>query len=273
MNLFKEVLPIRKPIIGMIHLPPLAGYPEHQPISVTRRRIISEAKNLEEGGVHAIMIENNYSTPHREFVRKAEALEMKRLVDAVVRSVRIPVGVDVLWNDFYTALDICRNTGARFIRIASYVDDVMTNYGVMIGRADEAMAYRKQLGLERGVAVLADVQVKHSKMIDKSKSLRQSVREAVNKGVDAIIITGTWTGVAPIMKDLHIARHFGRGLPIVVGSGSTPDNMGELFTSADAIIVGSAIMTDRVVDRSKLDTYMERYQSLRVRNFRKNSLQ
>lgn len=269
MNIFKEIVPMRKPIIGMIHLPPLAGYPEHQPIAVIRRRILQEAKDLEEGGVHAIMIENNYSTPHREFVRKAEALEMKRLVNTVVQAVHIPVGVDVLWSGFQTAFDICRDTGARFVRVASYVDDVVTNYGVMIGRANEAMAYRKKLGLERRVAVLADVQVKHSEMIDKAKPLRQSVDEAVRKGADAIIITGTWTGVAPIMKDLHIARHFGRGLPIVVGSGSTPDNMGELFTSADAIIVGSAIMTDRVVDKNKLHTYMERYRSLRVRNFRR----
>lgn len=269
MNIFKEVLPMRKPIIGMIHLPPLAGYPEHQPISVTRRRILLEAKDLEDGGVHAIMIENNYSTPHREFVHKAEALEMKRLVDAVVRSVHIPVGVDVLWSGYQTALNICRDAGARFVRVASYVDDVATNYGVMVGRADEVMAYRKQLGLEQSVAVLADVQVKHSEMLDKTKPLRQSVGEAVKKGADAIIITGTWTGVAPIMKDLHIARHFGRGLPVVVGSGSTPDNMDELFTSADAIIVGSAIMTNRVVDRSKLHMYMEQHQSLRVRNFRR----
>lgn len=269
MNLFKEILPMKKPIIGMIHLPPLAGYPEHQPIALTRRRVLQEAKNLNESGVHGIMVENNYSTPHREFVKPAEALEMTRLVDSIVRSVRIPVGVDVLWSGYRTAFDICKATGAKFIRVASYVDDVITRYGVMVGRADEVMAYRAKLGLNNSVAVLADVQVKHSEMIDKTKPLRQSVREAVIKKADAIIITGTWTGVAPIMKDLHIARYFGGGLPIIVGSGSTLGNMEELFTSSDAIIVGSAIMTDRVVDKGKLHAYMERYQSLRVRNFRR----
>jgi len=269
MNLFKEVLPMRKPIIGMIHLPPLAGYAGHQPIEITRRRIVEEAKNLEEEGVHAIMVENNYSVPHREFIRPAEAREMTRLVGAIVESVAIPVGVDVLWSGFQAAFDMCVSTGARFVRVASFVDDVKTQYGVMIGRADEAMTYRRKLGLHKRVAVLADVQVKHSDMIDKAKPLRRSVREAVDKGADAIIITGTWTGVAPIMKDLRVARHFGRGLPIVVGSGSTSDNMEELFMSSDAIIVGSAIMTDRVVDRSKLQAYMERYRSLRVRNFRR----
>ncbi|MEK7533678.1 MAG: BtpA/SgcQ family protein [Patescibacteria group bacterium] len=270
MSLYKEIFPERKSIIGMIHLPPLVGYPEHQPVAMTRHRILEEAKHLEESGVHAIMVENNYSTPHKEFVKPAEALEMTRLVDSVVRSVRIPVGVDVLWSGYRTAFDICKATGARFIRVASYVDDVMTRYGLMIGRADEAMAYRRRLGLERNVAVFADVQVKHSEMIDKAKPLRRSVREAVVKGADGIIVTGTWTGVAPIMSDLHIARHFGRGLPIVVGSGSTPENMGDLFTSSDALIVGTAIMTDRVVDRSKLDAYMDAYRSLRIRKFRKS---
>lgn len=269
MNLFKEILPMRKPIVGMIHLPPLVGYEGHRPISETRRRILTEARHLEEAGAHAIMVENNYSVPHREFVRKAEALEMMRLVDSVVRSVRIPVGVDVLWSGYQTALDICNATGAQFIRVASFVDDVRTRYGVMVGRADEAMRYRRRLGLQRRVAVITDVQVKHSEMINGGKPLRQSVREAVEKGADGIIITGTWTGVAPIMGDLRIARRFGKGLPIIVGSGSTPENMGELFTSSDAIIVGTAIMTDRVVDRMKLDRYMDAYRSLRVRNFRK----
>lgn len=273
MSLFKEVLPMRKPIIGMIHLPPLAGYPDHQPIGITRRRILQEAKDLEEGGVHAIMVENNYSVPHREFVRKAEALEMKRLVHAVVRSVRVPVGVDVLWSGFRTALDICKDAGARFIRVASFVDDVKTNYGIMVGRSDEVMAYRRQLGLDRSVAVIADVQVKHSEMINKKKPLRESIQQAVVKGADGIIITGTWTGVAPIMADLRIARRFARGLPVIVGSGSTPDNMNGLFSSADAIIVGSAVMTDRVVDRKKLDVYMDAYRSLRVRKFRNVKVQ
>ena len=269
MNLFKELFPVKKPIIGMIHLPPLAGYDGHLPIAQTRTRILREARDLEAQGVHGIMIENNYSVPHREFIRKAEALEMKRLVRSVTRVVQIPVGVDVLWSSYQAAFSICKETGARFVRIASFVDDVATRYGVMVARGAEAVAERKKLGLAGKVAILADVQVKHSTMIDPNKPLRRSVDEAVEGGADAIIVTGTWTGVAPIMRDLHIARHFGRGLPIVVGSGSTPDNMGELFTSADAIIVGSAIMTDRIVDKQKVSSYMDRYRSLRVRNFRK----
>lgn len=273
MSSFKEIFPQRKSVIGMIHLPPLAGYPGHQPIALTRKRILQEAKDLEESGVHAIMVENNYSTPHREFVKPAEALEMTRLVRSVVRSVHIPVGVDVLWSGYKTALDICNVAGARFVRVASYVDDVMTQYGLMVGRADEAIAYRRTLGLEKKVAVIADVQVKHSEMVDTTKPLRRSVREAVAKDADGIIITGTWTGVAPIMSDLRIARHFGRGTPIIVGSGSTPENMGSLFSSADAIIVGTAVMTNRVIDRAKLDVYMDAYRSLREYNFRKNSLQ
>ncbi len=269
MKLFKELFPVKKPIIGMIHLPPLAGYEGHLPIAQTRKRILREAHDLEERGVHGIMIENNYSVPHREFIKKAEALEMQRLVHAVTRSVEIPVGVDVLWSGYQAALRMCKETGARFIRVASFVDDVETTYGVMRARGREAVAERKKLKLNDAVAILADVQVKHSRMLDPTKPLRRSVREAVEEGADAIIVTGTWTGVAPLMKDLHIARHFGRGLPIVVGSGSAPDNMGELFTSADAIIVGSAMMTDRVIDRQKVATYMDRYRSLRVRNFRK----
>lgn len=262
MKLIQKMFVNPKPIIGMIHSPPLIGYPGYPGITVIRNRIAEEAKILEKAGIHGIIVENNYDIPHKEFVDTAVGAIMTMLVDTVVSCVSVPVGVSVLWNDYKTALGICAATGASFIRVPAFVDDVRTKYGDMIARADEVVARRKLLDLDNKVAILADVQVKHSEMIDKNKTLATSVRQAIKKEADAIIITGKWTGDAPILGDLQIAKRYALNLPVLVGSGSNVDNLSDLLRLCDGIIVGTAIMNKGVVNRNKIDAYMRMYKQL-----------
>lgn len=262
MNILNTIFHSQKPIIGMIHFPPLIGYEKYPGIEFIKKRIIKETKILNKSGVHAIMVENNYDIPHKEFVDKEITSMMAVLTNVVVQQTTLPVGVDVLWNDYQSALGICAATGAQFIRIAAFVDDVRTIYGNMNAVADDAIAYRKKLGLEKTVAILADVQVKHSEMIDKNKPLSLSVKQAVQKGADSIIVTGKWTGDAPIEDHLKIAKQHAGKIPVFVGSGSNRENMHALLNIIDGIIVGTAIMSDGVVDATELHAYMKTYRKI-----------
>ena len=57
-------------------------------------------------------------------------------------------------------------------------------------------------------------------------------------GADGIIITGIATGQAIRIDDLGTAR-IATQLPLLVGSGVTPDSVANVFAYADAVIVGS----------------------------------
>jgi predicted TIM-barrel enzyme len=94
------------------------------------------------------------------------------------------------------------------------------------------------------VLILADIQKKHaSHAITADLSLADLAHGAEFFGADAVIVTGTVTGQPTDPLDVEVARKATR-LPIVVGSGVTPDTVATLFTHADALIVGTAIKHD-----------------------------
>jgi len=254
----KKIFSVEKPIIGMIHFPPLIGYPDYPGIKKIEKRVLGEVEILNKGGVHSIMIENNYDIPHHEFVSPEITAMMAKLADLVVRNTNLPVGIDVLWNDFKSALGICAASGLSYFRVPAFVDSVRTVYGDMPARSKEVVSCRKKLGLEN-IAIFADVQVKHSEMVDPKKPLSLSVAQAFDSFAGAIIVTGKWTGDSPKVDDLKVARQTAGERPIIVGSGSTAENLKTLFEYTDGIIVGTAIMTDGVVDEKKLKIYMDSY--------------
>src|SRR5579862_8334300 len=59
-NALERLFPARKPIIGVIHLPPLPGAPRYdgQPMSAIYAAAEADAKTLSQGGVDGIILEN-----------------------------------------------------------------------------------------------------------------------------------------------------------------------------------------------------------------------
>ncbi|MFC1700181.1 BtpA/SgcQ family protein [Patescibacteria group bacterium] len=96
MSLFDK----EKFLIGMVHLKPLVGYEGFVSIEDVAKDAISDALKLKEAGFDAIMIENNYDIPHKEFITK----ENEECFNEVVKSIREAVGkeailgINALWN-------------------------------------------------------------------------------------------------------------------------------------------------------------------------------
>ncbi|MBS3085579.1 hypothetical protein J4225_02740 [Candidatus Pacearchaeota archaeon] len=166
---------------------------------------------------------------------------MKKLTKEIIQISKIPVGVCVLWNDFGSALAIAKETGAQFIRVPVFVDNVKNIFGEVKANPEAVISARKKLGTEN-VLIFADIQVKHAEMTDKDKKLEESARQAKEKGADAIIVTGKWTGDAPILMDLQKARKgVGKEFPIIIGSGADSQNINKLFEIADAAIISTSL--------------------------------
>jgi predicted TIM-barrel enzyme len=112
------------------------------------------------------------------------------------------------------------------------------------------IAYREQIGAQH-IALLTDIQVKYSTLLESGKTLEQSARQAAAAGADAIIVTGSATGHAPDAADLRAAQ--AAGLPVLIGSGLTAANASAIWPLADGTIVGTALRSgsgafDRVVE-------------------------
>ena len=130
-------------------------------------------------------------------------------------------------------------TGATFIRVPVFVDTVITSDGIVKPCAKELQRYRKLLGAET-IALLCDIQTKHTFMLSSSISIEESALMAQECGADALIITGAHTGSASPVETIREVRKV-TNLPLIAGSGVNAENAADQLSVVDAAIVGSAM--------------------------------
>ncbi len=231
-------------LIGMIHLPPLPGSPAcEQSLAQICRQACRDARVLAEAGFDAVMIENFGDAPFRpDRVDPHTVACMTAAADAVRREIAIPVGINVLRNDPIAALAVAAACGAAFIRINVHVGVCAADQGLLQGRADETLRFRRRIGCD--AAVLADVHVKHARPLV-PQSIAEAAEETAYRGrADGLIVSGPATGRPAAMEDLKAVRAAVPDRPLLVGSGASAGTVRELLTVADGVIVGTSIKRD-----------------------------
>jgi uncharacterized protein len=242
--MLEEVFGTKNPVIGVIHLLPLPGShrwdAQMEPVLA---RAEQEAAALASGGVNAILVENFFDMPFTKGrVDTACACAMTLAVTRVQAIARLPVGVNVLRNDALSAMAIAAATGACFIRVNVHTGAMLTDQGLIEGNAHELLSYRRQLGAERRVRILADVMVKHAWPLDSAADIGQYARDTAFRGLaDAIIVSGAATGLPPDPAELHAVRDAVGNHTVLIGSGTTNENCASLLAVADGIIVASSL--------------------------------
>ena len=231
-----------RPLIGMIALPPLPGYPSFTSVDALVEAALADLTALESGGVDGVLVENDFDQPHTLAGGAEIVAAMTRVTSEVVRRASVPVGIEVLLNDWRSSLAVAAASGARFIRLDFFVDRVRSTLGIIEPEPAAIVAYRRLIRAEH-VQMFADLQVKYSAMADGPKPIAQSAREAGEAGADAVIVTGSETGVGPAVEDLRHAR--AGGVPVLIGSGLSPGNAVQLAPQADGYIVGTSMRSGR----------------------------
>lgn len=254
MSRFSILFGRSKPIIGMIHLPPLPGYTNSQGIDYAIRHAVADLRVLEEGGVDGVLIENEYDRPHQVSAAPEIIAAMTRIARAVVQeSETAVVGCEILLNDPKASIAVANASGADFIRTDYFVDRMTRpEYGEFHIDPDGLLAYRTAVGADN-ILILADIQVKYAKMVI-PQPLKVSAATAIAKGADAIVVTGDASGKAPSAEKLRDAA--GAAIPVLVGSGLDSDNVETLLPASDGAIVGTSIMVDKAVDSDALELLM-----------------
>ena len=231
----------RPTLIGMIHLPALPGSPAHMfPMEEIIERALADAHTLQGAGFNALMIENFGDAPFAaDQLSSASLAAMAVVADRVRTAVALPIGVNALRNDALAALGIAVAVGASFVRVNVHTGVTATDQGMLTGRADETLRYRKLLGAR--VAILADVHVKHGRSISEP-DIASAARDTAYRGLaDGLVVTGSATGVGVDPQDLRRVRSAVPDRRIFVGSGATPSTIASLLHSADGVIVGSGL--------------------------------
>jgi uncharacterized protein len=241
-----------KVLLGMVHLPPLPGSPGHQgsPLEEVLASARRDAEALLDGGMDGYLIENFGDTPF--FAERVPPHVLTVLVRIALalphppgRSPPALRGVNVLRNDAQGALAVAFAAGLDLIRVNVHAGAMVTDQGLIEGRAAETLRLRALLGAE--VAILADVLVKHAAPLGSGAALDPGAlaRDLVERaGADGLIVTGAATGAAADSGRLKAVRAAAAGRPVLVGSGVTPRTVAKLLELADGAIVGTSLKED-----------------------------
>jgi len=238
-----------KAVIGVIHCLPLPGSPGYdgEAPEVIVAHAVEEAQRYERGGVHGLIVENHGDIPFSkpEDLGPETAALMAVIVHRVRCAVALPVGVNVLANGVIQALAVAWSAGGTFVRVNQWTNAYVANEGIIEGPAASATRYRARLRAQ-GVKVFADVHVKHgSHAIVADRSLAELTRDAEFFDADAVIATGHRTGDAADLQEASTIAG-STSLPLLIGSGVTPENAGDLLRVADGLIVASSLKEEGV---------------------------
>ncbi len=254
----------RKAVIGVIHSLPLPGSPgyEGQPMDGIVAFAVEEAQRYRDGGVDGLIVENHGDIPFSkpEHLGPETAACMAVMTDAVRRAAGLPLGVNVLANGAVQALAVAKAAGAAFVRVNQWANAYVANEGFIEGPAALATRYRAMLH-GRDIRIFADVHVKHgAHAVTADRSIPELARDVEFFDADVAIATGQRTGDSATMEELRTIAD-GTALPVVVGSGVNPDNVGDIFSVADGVIVASYLKRDGVwwnpVDPDRLRRFMQ----------------
>lgn len=254
----------RKTVIGVIHSKALPGSPAYQgeDLEEIYAYAVEEARRYARGGVHGLIVENHGDIPFSkpDDLGPETAAVMAVMTDRVRQSVDLPVGVNVLANGALHALAVAQAGGAAFVRVNQWTNAYVANEGLIEGPAAKATRYRAWLRANH-IKVFADVHVKHgSHAIVADRSIPEMTRDAEFFDADVVIATGQRTGDAARLDEVRTIKEATQ-LPLLIGSGVTEENIADLLSVADGVIVASSLKEEGVwwtpVSEAKVRSLMD----------------
>lgn len=267
MDRFQSVFGAAKPVIAMVHLGALPGAPLHDAGAGLEGLVEAAGADLDAlqgAGVDAVMFGNENDRPYELRADAASTAAMAYVIGRLADRLRVPFGVDVLW-DPQATMALAAATGARFARevfTGLYASDM----GLWAPDAGKAMRERARLG--RGdLLALFNVGAEFAGSLDPRPLAERARSAAFSSLPDAVLVSGGMTGEAPRMEDLRSVKAALPGMPVLANTGVRHDTVAEVLGVADGCVVGSALKrggdTWKGVDPARAGDFMARVAALR----------
>ena len=265
--MLNETFGSSKPIIAMVHFPPLPGTPLYDAKGGMQKIIDSAARDiaaLQKGGVDALMFGNEGDRP---YVLKATPSTLSAYAFAVGQlrgQITVPFGVNYLWDPYATvALGIA--TGAAFVReIFTGVYD--SDMGLWVPNAADALRLRAEC--QRGdLKVMYNINAEFASPAG-SRTIAQRAKSAVFASLaDIVLVSGPATGEAVELSNLKEAKSAIPATPVFANTGVNLDNVAAILKAGDGAIIGTHFKVDgdtwNPVDGERVKRFMEKVRSLR----------
>jgi membrane complex biogenesis BtpA family protein len=253
-------------LIGVLHVGALPGTPEGRlRVEALVEQAVAEARHYQAAGFHGLLIENTHDRP---YLKGGVGPEIVAALTAIGREVRravpLPLGVQALAAANREALAVAQASGACFVRVEGFVFAHVADEGLIQGCAGELLRFRRAIGADE-VRVFADIKKKHAAhALTSDVDLAETAHAAQFFLADGVVVTGTATGRPADPGDVASAAEAVE-LPTLVGSGVTPENIGD-YPAADGLIVGSSVkrggLWSAPLEPSRLDALVRAFERI-----------
>lgn len=244
-----RILP-EKAIIGMIHVPPLPDSPlffdhfspgRESDVRALIEKPLKELEIYQKAGVDAVMIENMHDLPYSKPPLPNNTVNAMILIGKALRkkTQQLPIGIQMLEAANCEAMEIACRSDLDFIRVEGFVYAHVGGAGLIEASARDIINLRKKNAKQK-IKIFADVKKKHcAHALTADLSVGDITRQSELFCADGIIVTGSFTGEPVDLKDFKEAKRSAPNLPLLIGSGITPENLIDYHDCADGFIVGS----------------------------------
>ena len=241
--LLSKIFSQPKPIIGMVHLPASPGQPQAKPSPDLKSAIASiaaDVKALQDGGIDGLLFCNESDLPYTTKLDSEVGAWNTFLVGAVYDQIRIPYGVNLLW-DPIASIEAAAECGATFVRevmCGSFISEMglLTPDPAIIART------RTRLKAEH-IALFTNIVPEFASAME-NRTVAERAKGAEYFGFDAILISGPVAGIAFSETDLLAAKETVKSTPVFANTGVNAQTIAKTLQIADGVISGSAMKID-----------------------------
>jgi len=262
------VFDVPKPVVGMCHLPPLPGDPGYdaeggmEKVLAHGRR---ELAALQDGGIDGVLISNEFSLPYLTATEPITAIAMARVIGELRSEIRVPFGVNVLW-DGVASIDLAVATGASFVR-EIFTGVYASDFGLWNTDVGRAARHRARVGAS-GVRLLYNIVPEGAQYLADRDLARMTRSTVFNGAPDGLCVSGLTAGAATDTSTLKVVKEHAGDVPVFVNTGVRPDTVAESFEYADGAIVGTWFKRDGLfandVEAARVAELMEVVRGLRA---------
>jgi hypothetical protein len=263
----EDIFGTDKPIIAMCHLNALPGDPHYDP-QTGMAGVIEWARKdflaLQNGGVDAVMFSNEFSLPYLTKVEPVTVAAMARIIGELMGEIRIPFGVNVLW-DPDRSLDLAAATGAKFVReIFSGV--YASDFGLWNTNTGRTVRHQHAIHAEN-VRLLFNIVPEAAAYLGQRDVVEIAKSTVFNHQPDALCVSGLTAGVE---TDTSLLRKVKEAVPetvVLANTGVNAGNIEEQLRHADGAVIGTTFKVDgkfeNHVDKTRVKALMDKVRSIR----------
>ena len=180
----------RKPVVGMVQLPPLAGGCRYSGghIESVLEAAFEEAEALDAYDIDVLMVQNLGDLPVDSHAAAVQVAWMTRVTSEIRQRFKRPVGLN-FENDAEAMFAVASAASADFVRIKVFVGAMMTPFGIETAQNHAAIRARKAADAEN-IAIFADVHDRTGTPIASGGFEEDLIFATRLGGADGLVLTG-----------------------------------------------------------------------------------